>query len=98
MKLLRYGPAGREKPAILDRDGNLRDLSGTIADLTPDNLSPAALARLGKLDPGKLPPVTGEQRIGACVANIPKLVCIGLNYHDHANETGNPIPKEPIIS
>jgi 2-keto-4-pentenoate hydratase/2-oxohepta-3-ene-1,7-dioic acid hydratase in catechol pathway len=97
MKLLRYGPAGREKPAILDRDGNLRDLSGTIADLTPDNLSPAALARLGKLDPGKLPPVTGEQRIGACVANIPKLVCIGLNYHDHANETGNPIPKEPII-
>jgi 2-keto-4-pentenoate hydratase/2-oxohepta-3-ene-1,7-dioic acid hydratase in catechol pathway len=97
MKLLRYGPTGREKPAVLDRDGNLRDLSGTIADLTPDNLSPAALARLGKLDPGKLPPVTGEQRIGACVANIPKLVCIGLNYHDHANETGNPIPKEPII-
>lgn len=97
MKLLRYGLAGREKPAILDRDGNLRDLSGIIADLTPDNLAPAALARLGKLDPGKLPPVTGEQRIGACVANIPKLVCIGLNYHDHATETGNPIPKEPII-
>ncbi len=97
MKLLRYGPAGREKPALLDRDRRLRDLSGIIADLTPDNLSPAALARLGKLDPGKLPPVTGEQRIGACVANIPKLVCIGLNYHDHATETGNPIPKEPII-
>jgi 2-keto-4-pentenoate hydratase/2-oxohepta-3-ene-1,7-dioic acid hydratase in catechol pathway len=97
MKLLRYGPPGREKPGILDRDGNIRDLSGTIADLTPDNLAPAALARLKKLDPGNLPPVMGEPRIGTCVANIPKLVCIGLNYHDHANETGNPIPKEPII-
>jgi 2-keto-4-pentenoate hydratase/2-oxohepta-3-ene-1,7-dioic acid hydratase in catechol pathway len=97
MKLLRYGPIGKEKPAVLDRDGNLRDLSGTIADLTPDNLAPAALDRLRKLDPAKLPPVTGSPRIGACVANIPKLVCIGLNYHDHANETGNPIPKEPIL-
>ncbi len=97
MKLLRYGPVGKEKPAILDRDGNLHDLSGTIADLTPDNLSPAALARLKKLDPASLPPVMGQPRIGACVATIPKLVCIGLNYHDHANETGNPIPKEPII-
>ena len=97
MKLLRYGPPGKEKPAILDRDGNPRDLSGTIADLTPDNLSPAALGRLKKLDPAKLPPVTGSPRIGCCVADIPKLVCIGLNYHDHANETGNPVPKEPII-
>jgi 2-keto-4-pentenoate hydratase/2-oxohepta-3-ene-1,7-dioic acid hydratase in catechol pathway len=74
-----------------------RSIPGATANTVADNLSPAALARLGKLDPGKLPPVTGEQRIGACVANIPKLVCIGLNYHDHANETGNPIPKEPII-
>jgi 2,4-didehydro-3-deoxy-L-rhamnonate hydrolase len=97
MKLLRYGPPGKEQPAILDRDGNPRDLSGTIADLTPDNLSPAALARLKKLDPAKLPPVSGSPRIGCCVADIPKLVCIGLNYHDHANETGNPVPKEPII-
>jgi 2-keto-4-pentenoate hydratase/2-oxohepta-3-ene-1,7-dioic acid hydratase in catechol pathway len=97
MKLLRCGPVGKEKPAILDREGNARDLSGTIADLTSDNLSPAALARLRKLDPGNLPPVRGEPRIGVCVANIPKLVCIGLNYHDHAHETGNPVPKEPII-
>jgi 2-keto-4-pentenoate hydratase/2-oxohepta-3-ene-1,7-dioic acid hydratase in catechol pathway len=97
MKLFRYGPPGKEKPGILDRDGNRRDLSGVIADVMPETLSPAALDRLRKLDPAKLPPVTGEPRYGACVANIPKLVCIGLNYTDHANETGNPIPKEPII-
>lgn len=97
MKLLRYGPMGKEKPGILDREGNLRDLSGIINDLTPENIAPAALDRLRRLDPGKLPPVMGEPRIGCCVANIPKLVCIGLNYHDHASETGNPIPKEPII-
>jgi 2,4-diketo-3-deoxy-L-fuconate hydrolase len=97
MKLFRYGPIGKEKPGILDRDGNGRDLSGIISDITPDALAPAALDRLRKLDPGKLPPVTGEPRIGTCVAAIPKLVCIGLNYHDHAHETGNPIPKEPVV-
>jgi 2-keto-4-pentenoate hydratase/2-oxohepta-3-ene-1,7-dioic acid hydratase in catechol pathway len=97
MKLLRYGPLGKEKPGILDRTGKLRDLSGALADLTPEVLAPAALDRLRKLDPATLPPVTGEPRIGACLANIGKLVCIGLNYHDHANETANPIPKEPII-
>jgi 2-keto-4-pentenoate hydratase/2-oxohepta-3-ene-1,7-dioic acid hydratase in catechol pathway len=97
MKLFRYGPAGKEKPGILDRDGNKRDLSGVIADLSGDNLSPAALDRLRKLDPAKLPPVTGEPRLGTCVAAIPKLVCIGLNYHDHARETNMPIPKEPVV-
>ena len=97
MKLLRYGPKGQEKPGMLDRDGKLRDLSGVIADLTPEALAPAALDRLRKLDPAQLPLVTGEPRIGTCVANIPKLVCIGLNYTDHANETGNPIPKEPVM-
>ncbi len=97
MKLLRYGPKGQEKPGMLDRDGKLRDLSGVIADLTPEALAPAALDRLRKLDPAQLPLVTGEPRIGTCVANIPKLVCIGLNYTDHAKETGNPIPKEPVM-
>lgn len=97
MKLLRYGPKGKEKPGILDRHGNLRDLSGTVSDITPDQLAPAALDRLRKLDPASLPPVTGEQRLGVPIANIGKLVCIGLNYHDHAKETGNPIPSEPVI-
>ena len=93
MKLLRYGPRGQEKPGLLDRDGKLRDLSGVIADLTPDNLAPAALERLRKLDPATLPPVGGTPRIGACVAGVPKLVCVGLNYRDHADETNNPHPE-----
>lgn len=97
MKLLRYGPQGKEKPGILDRTGNLRDLSGVLPDITPDQLVPAALDRLRKLDPATLPAVTGTPRLGVPLANIGKLVCIGLNYHDHANETGNPIPKEPVI-
>lgn len=97
MKLLRYGPKGKEKPGVLDRHGNLRDLSGAISDITPEQLAPAALDRLRKLDPASLPPVTGEPRLGVPIANIGKLVCIGLNYHDHANETGNPIPKEPVV-
>jgi len=97
MKLLRYGPKGKEKPAVLDRAGNCRDLSGVITDISPDQLSPAALDRLRKLDPASLPPVTGQPRLGVPIANIGKLVCIGLNYHDHANETGNPIPKEPVV-
>ena len=97
MKLLRYGPRGKEKPGILDRNGNLRDLSGVIADISPDQLAPAALDRVRKLDPASLPPVTGSPRLGVPLGGIGKLVCIGLNYHDHANETGNPIPKEPVI-
>jgi 2-keto-4-pentenoate hydratase/2-oxohepta-3-ene-1,7-dioic acid hydratase in catechol pathway len=97
MKLLRYGPRGQEKPGLLDRQGRLRDLSGTIADLTPDQLAPAALDRLGKINPDSLPQVAGSPRIGACVAKVPKLVCVGLNYRDHADETKNPYPKEPVL-
>jgi len=97
MKLLRYGPKGKEKPGILDRSGACRDLSGHIPDFTPDQLAPAALERLRKLDPQSLPPVAGTPRLGVPLAAIGKLVCIGLNYHDHAHETGNPIPKEPVV-
>jgi len=97
MKLLRYGPRGQEKPGILDRDGRLRDLSGAVSDFGPDALAPAALDRLRKLDPAKLPPVTGEPRLGCPVANIPKLVCDGLNYRDHAAESGMPLPSEPVL-
>ncbi len=97
MKLLRYGPRGQEKPGLLDRSGKIRDLSGVIPDLTPDQLAPAALDRLRKLDPETLPAVPGSPRIGACVAKVPKLVCVGLNYRDHADETKNPYPKEPVL-
>ena len=97
MKILRYGPVEKEKPGLLDRAGTLRDLAGVIADVTPDTLAPAMLDRLRKLDPASLPAVAGQPRIGVPIAAIGKLVCIGLNYHDHAHETGNPIPNEPII-
>jgi 2-keto-4-pentenoate hydratase/2-oxohepta-3-ene-1,7-dioic acid hydratase in catechol pathway len=97
MKLLRYGPVGQEKPGLLDKTGQIRDLSGTIKDLTPDNLAPAALDKLRKLDPAGLPLVAGSPRIGPCVAGVGKLVCVGLNYTDHAKETGATPPKEPIL-
>jgi ureidoglycolate lyase len=97
MKLLRYGPRGQEKPGLVDRGGTIRDLSGVIPDLTPDQLAPAALERLRKLDPQTLPAVSGSPRIGPCVARVPKLVCIGLNYRQHAHETNSPVPKEPIL-
>jgi 2-keto-4-pentenoate hydratase/2-oxohepta-3-ene-1,7-dioic acid hydratase in catechol pathway len=97
MKLLRYGARGQEKPGLLDRDGKIRDLSGVIPDLGPDQLAPAALDRLRKLDPATLPLVSGTPRIGPCVAKVGKLVAIGLNYRDHADETKSPYPKEPII-
>jgi 2-keto-4-pentenoate hydratase/2-oxohepta-3-ene-1,7-dioic acid hydratase in catechol pathway len=97
MKLLRYGSKGQEKPGLLDSAGKLRDLSATIADVNPETLAPAALDRLRKLDPASLPPVSGAPRIGTCLTQIPKIVCVGLNYTDHAKETGSPIPKEPIL-
>ena len=97
MKLLRYGPAGQEKPGLLDRDGRIRDLSGTVRDIDGESLAPAALDRLRRLDPASLPLVPGNPRLGPCVGHVPKLVAIGLNYRDHAAETGSPIPKEPII-
>ena len=97
MKLLRYGPAGKEKPGMLDASGKLRDLSKIVQDIGPEQLSDAALAKLRKLDPAKLPLVKGAPRIGCPVAGIGKFVAIGLNYSDHAKETGSPIPKEPIV-
>jgi 2-keto-4-pentenoate hydratase/2-oxohepta-3-ene-1,7-dioic acid hydratase in catechol pathway len=97
MKLLRYGPRGQEKPGLLDRDGRIRDLSGVIPDITPDVLAPAALDRLRKLNPESLPAVSGEPRYGCPVANVPKLVCVGLNYVDHAKEGGMAIPSEPVL-
>src|SRR5487761_849792 len=97
MKLLRYGPPGQEKPGMLDRDGEIRDLSGTIPDLTPDALSPAVLDRLRKLNVAGLPLVPGTPRIAPCVAQVPKLVCVGLNYVDHAKEGGMAIPTEPVL-
>ena len=97
MKLLRYGPAGQEKPGILDAAGAVRDLSGVIPDITGDVLSPAALAKIAALDVNSLPKVAGSPRLGPPVTGMKNLICIGLNYADHAAETGAPIPKEPIV-
>jgi len=97
MKLLRHGPAGHEKPGMLDAAGAVRDLSGVIPDLAGDVLSPAGLAKLAALDPTTLPEVANTTRLGPPVAGMKNLICIGLNYADHAAETGAPIPSEPII-
>jgi ureidoglycolate lyase len=97
MKLLRYGPAGAEKPGMLDAGGTIRDLSGIIPDLAGDVLSPSGLAKLAALNATTLPAVAGKPRLGPPVSGMTNLVCIGLNYVDHAKETGNPIPKEPIV-
>ncbi|MCA3300628.1 MAG: fumarylacetoacetate hydrolase family protein [Roseomonas sp.] len=97
MKLLRYGPAGQEKPGILDAAGAIRDLSGVVPDITGDVLSPAALAKIAAVDVNALPKVAGNPRLGSPVTGMKNLICIGLNYADHAAETGAPIPKEPIV-
>lgn len=97
MKLLRFGPAGAEKPGMLDSDGNIRDLSGHVGDITGETISDAALAKLRAIDPKTLPLVEGDPRLGPCVGAIGKMVCIGLNYSDHAAETGAKPPPEPII-
>lgn len=97
MKLLRYGPIGSEKPGLLDNAGLLRDLSEHVDDINGDMLNDATLDLLRALDVSALPVVEGEQRIGACVGNIGKFLCIGLNYSDHAAETGATIPKHPIL-
>lgn len=96
MKLLRYGPAGAEKPALVAKDGSIRDLSGVIADFNGDALSDAGLARLAAIDPATLPEVSVE-RIGSCVPRPGKFICVGLNYADHAKETGKAPPDEPIL-
>ena len=97
MKLLRYGSAGKEKPGLLDQDGRIRDLSSVINDIDGETLSPRSIEQLSGIEPESLPTVTGEPRLGTCVGNISKLVCIGLNYSDHAKESGMPIPTEPIV-
>jgi ureidoglycolate lyase len=97
VKLLRYGPKGREKPGILDKDGKIRDLSVHVPDIAGTALLPDSLKKLAALNPAELPLASGDLRIGPCVGKIGKFVCIGLNYADHAAETGAPIPKEPII-
>ena len=97
MKLLRYGPTGQEKPGLIDRNGQIRDLSGVVRDIDGAALAPASLDRLRRLDPATLPVVSGTPRIGPCIGNVPKIVAIGLNYRLHAQEAGMPIPNEPIF-
>jgi ureidoglycolate lyase len=97
MKLLRYGPAGAEKPGLFANDGTIRDLSSIVRDIDGYALSDASLQMIASVDPSKLPKVEGNPRIGPCVVRPVNYVCIGLNYADHAAETGNPIPKEPIV-
>ena len=97
MKLVRYGPAGREKPGLIDADGVLRDLSRKVDDIDAEALSPMSLSGLRKLDTRRLPAVKGRPRLGPCIATPPKFVAIGLNYTDHAKETGAPIPEHPVV-
>ena len=93
MKLARYGRAGKEKPALVDKEGKLRDLSDVVADIDADVLTPRALARLAKLKPESLPAVRGTPRIGPCLAKVGNFVAVGLNYADHAAEFGHAGPQ-----
>ncbi|HTC74106.1 MAG TPA: ureidoglycolate lyase, partial [Edaphobacter sp.] len=95
MKLLRVGDVGEERPAMVDAEGGLRDLAAVVRDITGATLGPESLAELRKIDPKKLPPVSGTPRIGACVGGVGKFICIGLNYSDHAAESGMAVPAEP---
>ena len=97
MKLVRYGADGQEKPGMIDADGTLRDLSAHVADITGATLGDDKIAKLRALDPATLPAVEGNPRMGACVGDIGKFMCIGLNYADHAAETGADIPEHPIL-
>jgi 2,4-diketo-3-deoxy-L-fuconate hydrolase len=101
MKLVRYGVRGQEKPGMIDMDGRVRDLSGVVADIAGPALTPEGLARLRAIDPASLPVVPGspqsDLRLGACVGNVGKFICIGLNYADHAAESNLPVPAEPVI-
>jgi 2,4-diketo-3-deoxy-L-fuconate hydrolase len=96
MKLLRVGAPGQEKPAILDADGKARDLSSVVGDIAGDALLPESLAKIAEIDLSTLP-VLDDGRIGPCVGQVGKFICIGLNYSDHAAETGAEVPKEPVI-
>jgi 2-keto-4-pentenoate hydratase/2-oxohepta-3-ene-1,7-dioic acid hydratase in catechol pathway len=97
MKLLRHGDPGKERPGVLHADGTIRDLAGTVPDISGATLLPASLDRLRQLDPNGLPKVAGSPRLGPCVAGVGKFICVGLNYSDHAAESNMPVPAEPII-
>ncbi|MCF6234260.1 MAG: fumarylacetoacetate hydrolase family protein [Rhodobacteraceae bacterium] len=97
MKLLRYGAEGAEKPGLLHSDGTIRDLSAVVGDIAGDTLSDGGLATLAALDHDALPVVSDDQRLGACVGGVGKMICVGLNYSDHAAETGMDVPPEPIL-
>ena len=97
MKLLRYGPDGTEKPGMLDSDGAIRDLSGLVSDIAGEAITPEGLNKLGAVEPTSLPKVDGNPRIGPCVGDVGKFMCIGLNYSDHAAETGGEVPSDPIL-
>jgi 2-keto-4-pentenoate hydratase/2-oxohepta-3-ene-1,7-dioic acid hydratase in catechol pathway len=97
MKLLRYGPSGREKPGLLAPDGEIRDLSAIISDIAGDALLPGSMEKLRNADISRLPIVQGRPRMGPCVGSVGKFVCIGLNYSDHAKESGMTLPVEPVI-
>lgn len=97
MKLLRYGPPGREKPGLLDGEGRIRDLSAHVADIAGTVLTPEGLAGIAALELDGLPIVSGQPRLGPCVGHVPKFVAIGLNYADHAAEAGLPVPSEPVV-
>ena len=97
MKLVRHGRPGSEKPGLIDEDGTLRDLSRVVKDITPDVFSPAGSKRLRAVNSARLPAVRGRVRLGCPLSAIGKIVCIGLNYTDHAHEVGLPLPKEPLL-
>jgi 2-keto-4-pentenoate hydratase/2-oxohepta-3-ene-1,7-dioic acid hydratase in catechol pathway len=97
MKLLRYGNVGEERPGIIDAEGRLRDLSAVVGDITGATLVPESLEKLRKIHPKDLPLVAGTPRIGACVSGVGKFICIGLNYSDHAAESGMAVPAEPVV-
>ena len=97
MKLIRYGPAGDERPGLLDARGTLRDLSMLLPDIGPAQLHPRTLAALAAIDTSRLPAVEGAPRLGCPVGGVGKIVCVGLNYADHAAEAGMPTPAEPVL-
>lgn len=97
MKLVRYGEAGKEKPGILDAQGGIRDLSGVVKDIDASVVTPEGLAKLRGVNVESLPKVSGNPRLGPPIAGVPKLICIGLNYADHAKESNLPIPPEPVV-
>jgi ureidoglycolate lyase/2,4-diketo-3-deoxy-L-fuconate hydrolase len=97
MKLIRFGAPGHERPGMIDRQGRLRDLSSQVPDIAGAALSPESLRRLAALDPESLPLVAGQPRLGACVGQVGKMICVGLNYSDHAAESNMPVPSEPVL-